>query len=432
MHCRLPLFQICLQALLLICLGSSCQAASSHVVIHKQGFELQGQPYYVLGVNYYPQKTPWSLFWQHFDAELVTQDFQRIQTLGFNTVRIFVPFQQFGGAQLRPDFKAQLQQLLDIAEQQQLHVVVTLFDFFQAYDEIERSQAHLQAVVSGLEGHPAILAWDLKNEGDLDYQQDTQRVVLWLQSMAQTLRALPVQQLITAGWSSAENVTDVASALDYLTFHDYRPEGHFSKRLLKLQEQSRKPIVLGEFGYHTWADSPSDPHPLTAQFNYFQVMLFSVLRQNLAGAMAWTLYDFDPQLREAWVLQATSEQHFLGLLDQQGQAKPGLQALLQHVYLRDAQSQGAVSLDSHEIELVFRAHQAGQAELQTQSGKTLVKSQKIQVHVGVNSYRWQLQPEEIRDLIYLKKQLFLYFDGLSSVGGQRLKAKSFPLQLRQG
>lgn len=420
-----------LLSLLLISILVACQPATAHIRVHNQGFELNGEPYHLLGVNYYPQKTPWSLFWQNFDPDIVEQDFILIRELGLNTIRIFVPYQQFGGPQVQAEFKAKLLQLLNLAQGQELHVVVTLFDFFQDYTQLGDAQEHVRTLVQGLEAHPAILAWDLKNEGDLDYAQNTQRVVDWVQSMAQTLRSVPVQQLITAGWSKSETVPDIATHLDYLTFHDYRPERAFPERLQRLQAQSAKPVVLGEFGYHTWAQSPQDPHSLAAQFNYFQVMMFTVLERQVAGAMAWTLYDFDPQLREDWVLQQTSVQHFLGLLDAQGQAKPGLEALKQHVYLRDAESQGAVSLNTRQIEMAFRAAASGQAQLRRYAGEKLLDTQIIDVQPGVNIHRWTLTESEVRDLIYLKQRYELQADSLSSAIGTPLEQQRFPLQLRR-
>lgn len=423
----------CTEVLLLgLCLWLDffCPPATARVQVRGRAFWEGGQRFWLLGVNYYPQASPWSLFWQQSDPSILQADLAKIHALGFNTVRIFVPYVLFSG----PDaavYHQKLKHFLDWAAAEQLYCIVTLFDFYTDYDRIEVAQQALRQLVKGLETHPAVLAWDLKNEGDLDYGKHPERVIRWIKAMAQTLREIPVQQLITAGWSRPETAPDIAPYLDYVTFHYYGPEAQLPALVAYLQGQSVKPLVLGEFGYHTWRQSPHDPHLAAQQFNYYQCVMFSVLKQDLAGALAWTLYDFKPQLREPWVLSTQSEQHYLGLLDQDQKPKAGLKALQQGVYLRDAQSLKAVSLDSREIEMVFRAAHAGQAQLVLKSAASKRILQTWSVHQGLNTFRWSVNAPEIHSLLSLQSQYVLDCPVVLGPAGKPLLSQHLPLVLRQ-
>jgi len=418
--------------LVCILLMQSCQSkADAQIKIQGRAFQKEGLPFHLMGINYYPQKTPWSLFWQNFDPTQTQQDLQQIHKLNFNTVRIFVPYTLFGADQVKPEYANKLKQFLDLIEQNNLHCIVTLFDFYTDYKDTESAKKHLKTLTQGLESHPAILAWDLKNEGDLDYAEHPEYVIHWIREMSETLRRIPVKHLLTAGWSRPENVSDIAPYLDYLTFHYYRPEEDLPELIDSLQKQSQKPLVLGEFGYHTWSQSPQDPHPEAHQFNYYQSILFSVLQSKLAGAMAWTLYDFAPNLKEDWVLQQTSVQHYLGLLDQNQHAKPGLKALQQAIYLRDAQSLKAINLETREIEMVFRANKKAQAHLHIEHLGKQKAFLTLDVTPGINQWHWSVGPEEIKRFIYLQQHYILHCNAVLGPAGERLSQQVFPLILRQ-
>lgn len=127
------------------------------------------------GVNYYPQKTPWSLFWKHYDAKVVSSDLAKIKSMGFNTVRIFLPYPVFESKnrQIRERALRSTQNFLLQAEQYNLRCVLTLFDFYQDYGNTEAAIRHLQRIVPALKTSKALFAWDLKNELDRDEVQGT-------------------------------------------------------------------------------------------------------------------------------------------------------------------------------------------------------------------------------------------------------------------
>ena len=57
----------------------------------------------IKGINYYPQNTPWDMFGKQFDKIIINDDFKIIKTTGLNTIRIFIPYEDFGKAKVNPN-----------------------------------------------------------------------------------------------------------------------------------------------------------------------------------------------------------------------------------------------------------------------------------------------------------------------------------------
>ncbi|MFK8060880.1 MAG: glycosyl hydrolase family 5, partial [Polaribacter sp.] len=67
----------------------------------------------VKGINYYPQKTPWNMYGEEFDLHVIENDFNIIKKAGLNSVRIFVPYEDFGKARVKFDKLEKLKKILD-------------------------------------------------------------------------------------------------------------------------------------------------------------------------------------------------------------------------------------------------------------------------------------------------------------------------------
>lgn len=406
--------------------------AQTSPVIQNQNFQLQGKQHLLFGINYYPQKTPWTQFWPRYNRNIIEADLQRIKTLGFNTFRIFVLYNQFGANQVKPAMKSKLKDLLNRAHKKGLKVIVTLFDFYGDYKNVNGAKSHLKQIVSGLENHPAIFAWDLKNEGDRDYKYGKGLIVNWVKTMANYLRQLDNNHLITAGWSKATTVKDIAPYLDYVTFHYYLPEQDFDQTIQSLRKQTNKPIVLGEFGYHTWKKSPKDPHFIEHQYNYFNSILGGVLKQNLAGSLVWCLYDFPPNTLETKMLKEESFQNHMGLVDVRGKSKYGLKALQQLAFLRDADTGKTIQSDTKNIELIYRLPRKGTVELSVYDSKTKqTDTTKLEGVAGTNVLQWPLNKELVKRLIYMEVKYFLKAKELLGLNGKVYQNKRIPLKIRE-
>ena len=308
---------------------------AGHVQVAGTGLSLNGQPFLVSGINYYPQATPWARFWPEYDGAVVATDFSRIRALGLNTVRVFVPFEQFGGPDVKPAFLAKLGALLDRAQAADLHVIVTLFDFHTAYDPFLWPQAdrHLETILTAYGSHPAVLAWDLKNEPDLDFARAGEATVtIWLAHTARLARELAPQTLLTIGWASATTAPKLANYVDVVSFHFYAPATELPTAYLSLRDMGR-PVLLGEFGLPTW-NSPFFPggHSEAEQAVYYAAVLTAQQEAQGAGSLAWTLYDFTkvgPEVAGRWPWQ-TGPQRYLGVLRANGTPKAAAALLDPH------------------------------------------------------------------------------------------------------
>lgn len=287
---------------------------------------LDGRPFLVAGINYYPQATPWEQFWPSYDGAAVDADFARVRALGLTTVRVFVPYAQFGGEQVAPERLAQLGDLLGRAEAAGLRVIVTLFDFHTGYDPLlwPKADRHLEAILGRLGDHPAVLAWDLKNEPDLDFDAAGEATVTaWLAHTARLARELAPRALLTVGWSSAEAASTLADHLDLVSFHFYAPADELPAAFAALRATGR-PVLLSEFGLPTW-NSPLFPggHGEAEQAVYYAEVLAAQRRAGGAGFLAWTLYDFTrvpATVAGRWPWQTGPQRH-LGVLRADGSPK---------------------------------------------------------------------------------------------------------------
>ena len=302
---------------------------SMFVSQHKRKLLLNGEPYHVAGINYYPQATPWNLFWQHYDAEVIARDFDKIRDLGLNSVRVFVPFEQFGGSDVDPIMLAHLDDLLDQAEARQIKVVVTLFDFYTGYDLLlwPKADRHLETIVSRFADHPAVLAWDVKNEPDRDYAAHGQVVVeTWLKHVIRLVREHAPNHLVTIGWSTPIAAEALASDVDIVSFHYYAPAERFAEAYVTLQDAAPdRPLLLSEFGLSTW-NSPFFPHGHSEaeQAQYYADILTTLRTTDGGGALSWTLYDFEhvPTNVVGHAPWKTGPEYYYGLLRTDGSVKP--------------------------------------------------------------------------------------------------------------
>jgi hypothetical protein len=292
------------------------------------GLTLNGAAYGIAGINYYPQATPWHEFWPNYDPAVIEQDFARMQQLGLNTVRVFVPFEQWGGPRINTTYQEQLADLLTRADQHGLKVIVTLFDFRVDYQPLAWPSAdrQLEALLTRFRDNPAILAWDLKNEPDLDYAaHGRETVTAWLAHTARLARTYDPNHLLTVGWSSPEAAPTLAEHLDFVSFHFYAPAAQLPARYTALRAAvSDRPIVLTEFGLPTWnsfffPNGHSEPE----QAMYYADVLSAMRATDSSGYLAWTLYDFGDipaNVAGSWPWQR-QPQKYLGVLRGDGEPK---------------------------------------------------------------------------------------------------------------
>ncbi|PWH82003.1 glycosyl hydrolase family 5 [Algibacter marinivivus] len=282
----------------------------------------------VKGINYYPQASPWDMYGDKFDAAIITKDFKIIKEAGLNSIRIFIPYEDFGKANVKPEKLTKLKTVLNLAEAEKLKVVATLFDFYGDYTVLNwtLNQHHAETIVSALKDHSALLAWDIKNEPNLDFEsRHKDLVIAWLDNMIDLVKSTDPKHPVTIGWSNAESATILKDKLDFISFHYYEDLDDLEATYKHLKsEVTNKTIAITEFGLSSYKgfwnpfgnneDDQSDYHK-KAQ---------GIFSENDINFMSWTLYDFTEIPKEVvgrlpWRKQA--QEHF-GFIDQNGETKP--------------------------------------------------------------------------------------------------------------
>ncbi|GAA4884853.1 cellulase family glycosylhydrolase [Flaviramulus aquimarinus] len=282
----------------------------------------------IKGINYYPQASPWDMFGNKFDTDTISKDFKIIKDSGLNSIRIFVPYDDFGKANVKPEKLNKLTQVLDLAEAERLKVVVTLFDFYGDYSVLNwtLNQHHASIIVSALKNHSALLAWDIKNEPNLDFKSRGKiNVVSWLNHMIDLVKSIDQKHPVTIGWSDAESATLLKDKLDIITFHYYENLDTLEKTYQDLKiEIPNKPLAITEFGmssykglWNPFGNNEND------QSNYHKKAQ-TIFSTNNISFMSWTLYDFAEIPKEVvgrlpWRKRA---QERFGFINQNGETKP--------------------------------------------------------------------------------------------------------------
>ena len=128
-----------------------------------------GTPLFIVGMNYEgPADRAWQM-WDNdkFDPAAIASDFERAaKQAGVNTLRIFV--QPGLVAELNADRFEKLDQVVSLAETQNLQLIVSLHDYGER--DLVKVSGTARKLAQRYRGRPGILAFDLKNEprfGDL-------------------------------------------------------------------------------------------------------------------------------------------------------------------------------------------------------------------------------------------------------------------------
>lgn len=238
-----------------------------------------------LGINYWPATSAMH-WWRRFDLNEVEADFSRIREAGFDSVRIFLLWEDFQpkSDSVSQDAILNLVAVADVAARNGLRLIPTLFTGHMSgfnwipnwalhhsaqhvarfrvisqgkiveaglrnwYSEnkILDAQALLaREVASALCNHSAVWAWDLGNENsNCVIPESREQADAWLDRMASAIRSVDATHPITIGLHMEDLEEDrklgpqqAARVCDFLSMHGY-------------------PI------YADWAASPTDAHLL--------------------------------------------------------------------------------------------------------------------------------------------------------------------------
>lgn len=311
---------------------------SLFVTVQEGRLLLQGQPFQARGVNYYPRHAPWQRFLQEADPAEMAKELDLIKAAGLNTIRIFLWYEPLFTC--RPEDAipneaafALLDTLFQLAGQRDLKVIVALNDlpdliFRPLYTDWDHYDAQTVYIVRRYRNQPNLLAWDLRNEGDLDYGAQPGReakfsqaeVLDWLAHASQLVRDNDPHHLLTAGWWGDPTLT--GPYVDILSFHHWTDAGELRQRIEIYKKSNNRPLMLQEVGYHSWAEAPQEARSEAEQAGILAEIIQVVETENIAGWVIWTAFDFVPLPG-----QPANEEHFFGLWRSDLSPKPALEAL---------------------------------------------------------------------------------------------------------
>ncbi|MBI1282015.1 MAG: cellulase family glycosylhydrolase [Anaerolineaceae bacterium] len=303
-------------------------------------FILGDKPFLARGVNYYPARYPWRRFLTQVDLQTVTEEMALMHSYGFNTLRIFLWNNALFicpsiNAIPNPDAFGRLDVVIKSAAAQNFHLIVTLNDMpdFAAvplYTNTTVAPAQTRFIIDRYKDEPAILAWDLRNEGDIDYGSNDvlgraafprEDVLNWLSQTSSLVRSLDTNHLTTAGWLHDSEST--APSVDFISFHHWIGVDEMIKRVADIRANTDKPILLEEFGFSTFRYSLEDQNRLIVSVAH------AAQSENLLGWMLWTAFDFplDATCIPPACPSADNAEHHFGLWYANYTPKPVLEAL---------------------------------------------------------------------------------------------------------
>ncbi|WP_405199202.1 glycoside hydrolase family 2 TIM barrel-domain containing protein [Christiangramia sp. LLG6405-1] len=299
---------------------------------HIKGDQLyfKNKKFQIKGMNYYPQDSPWDMYGENFEIEVIDDDFQLLKNEGLNTLRLFVPYEDFGKAGIIPAKIEKLRKVMDAANFNDLKVILTLFDFYGDYSVMDWTLTHEHArqIVDEFKDHPALMAWDLKNEPDLDFDSRGEALVKrWLEEMAFQVKKIDHKHPVTIGWSNAKAAENLKETVDLVSYHFYQPMENFKNSHQKLTEKVSKPIVVQEFGLSSynglWNPFGAD---VTEQAEYHKYMQQQFSNSNI-HFVSWTLYDFPeiPSEVAGSLPWRKKKQTAFGFIDLAGNEKPAFE-----------------------------------------------------------------------------------------------------------
>jgi endo-1,4-beta-mannosidase len=176
--------------------------------------------------------------------------------------------------------------------------------------------------VNRYKDEPAIMLWDLRNEGDIDYglhpsfpkKFEQQAVLDWLAHTAELVRGIDSRHPITAGWWNGTLAT--ADIVDVLSFHHWSSALELSGQIAWVQARSSKPILVEEIGYSSvYRDEATQAQSL-------KETLETATQKGIAGWLVWTAFDFVPPNG-----QPVNVEHGFGLWRTDLSPKPALDSL---------------------------------------------------------------------------------------------------------
>jgi|GEM_PF-1262758 len=321
------------------------------------GFKLDGQPIYIVGVNYVARHVCTN-FWEDWRPEVIKTDLDRIATAGLNAVRIPVHWEYAEPApgKFRPEIFSRFSVLLDMARERGLFVMpwflvgVATRDYdvswrngesFFSERMTDLAARHITAFVERFKDRPNILCWDICDEpewysrhpGADPLPYNTDRFHQWLERLYRAIKAADPLRAVTLGFGHIAtgnygmDIRRAAQILDVMAITAYSQHitedllhGFRSAWFLGWSLRFNDCVNKGVFTCEApgWSDIEASEENIGA---YYRVCLFSNLVNGSQGVMPWVWNDFDDAIQHLPPMDKYTMEKRFGIVRKEGSLK---------------------------------------------------------------------------------------------------------------
>ncbi len=296
----------------------------------------------VRGVNYFPVYYPWRRFLTESDLDAIDAEFALLEDAGLNTIRTFLWYEPMftcpgsGAVPVAAVFQ-RLDGIIQAAADHNLRIILTLndtpdLDDYPLYTSPVHVHRQTAFIVERYRDEATILAWDIRNEGDIDYGTrdgdeealfPREQVLDWVAAATAQVYDLDPNHLLTAGWM--RDAESTAPYVDFVSFHHWWDADNLRQRIAELREATDKPILLEEFGYTTLPMSEDD------QGLTIEAIIDAAEAENTLGWLIWTAFDFplDSTCLPPACPDVENQQHHYGIWHADYTLKPAAQMLIE-------------------------------------------------------------------------------------------------------
>lgn len=323
-----------------------------------KGFELDGQPIYIVGVNYVACYVCTN-FWEDWRPETIESDLERIAATGLNAVRIPVHWEyaEPKPGQFRPEMFARFNAFLEMACKRGLFVMpwflvgVATQDYdvswrngesFFSERMTDLAARHITAFVERFKDRPNILCWDICDEpewysrhpGSDPLPYNTERFHQWLERLVHVIKEADPQRAVTLGFGHIAtgnygmDIRRAAQTLDVMAITAYSQ--HITEDLLhgfrstwflgwslRFNDCANKGVFTCEAP--GWSDIDASEESIGT---YYRVCMFSNLVNGSQGAMPWVWNDFNDSIQHLPPMDKYTIEKRFGIVRKDGQLKP--------------------------------------------------------------------------------------------------------------
>ncbi len=361
---------------------------------------------WVIGVNYWPIESG-MYWWQRFDPGIVREDFSRIRESGFDSVRIFLLWEDFQPLPKKISVKAldHLVNVLNIANEMGLRLMPTLFtghmsglnylppwmmelgesegrfpvfsegrrrknrivNFFMNREAREAQKFFVREVSGALIGHPALWAWDLGNElSNVAVPPSREEGLAWLEEMVTELKKRGESVPVTMGLHQEDLEEDrkigpkeAAAFCDFLSMHAYSIYASWADGLLDedvvpflgllTQWLGSKKVMMEEVGVPSRKVLKEEGMTLSEDraSDYYERLVPKLARCSFLGVLFWCYGDYEESLWREPPFDENEHERYFGLFRRDRAPKPFLSLVKE---LKTQKAKEPISFDWIDIE----------------------------------------------------------------------------------